>query len=291
MKGGSESRSLPEARRHGPVPLGAREFDRIRHLLEARTGVHLSEGKSAFVVARLARRLRELGLDSYEAYVARLDLSPHVEGAEFVDRLLTNETRLFREAWQFDFIEQTILPQWIERARAGGAGTVRIWSAACSTGEEPASLAAVLAAKLGPEASLRARILATDLSNRALAAARELTFPLTRAEDVPARFSRYFERRDGRLRLAPHAARLIEFARENLLDMRTPPESFDLILCRNVLIYFPRETKRRVLRHLWRSLRPGGYLFVGHAESLVGLIDGQRPVVPAVYRKTSEATE
>lgn len=280
--------SAPETTKrafHAPVSLAPREFDRIRELLETRSGVHLNESKSALVVARLGRRLRELGLDSYEAYVTHLDLNPRVEGAELVDRLLTNETRLFREAWQFEYLEQAILPRWVLRAEAGGSGTARIWSAACSTGEEPASLAAVLATKLPADAPLRARILATDLSTRALAAARELTFPLTRAEDVPARFARQFERRDGRLRLAPQAARLIDFAPANLLETRTSPDSFDLILCRNVLIYFTRDTKRDVVQRLWRSLRPGGYLFVGHAESLVGLIEGQRPVVPAIYRK------
>lgn len=270
---------------HGPASLAPREFERIRTLLETRSGVHLNDSKSALVVARLGRRLRELGLDSYEAYVAHLDQNPRVEGAELVDRLLTNETRLFRETWQFEYLERTILPRWVLRAEGGGSGTARIWSAACSTGEEPASVAAVVATSLPAGAPLRARILATDLSTRALTAARELAFPLSRADDVPARFAGQFERRDGRLRLAPRAARLIEFAPANLLETRTSPDAFDLILCRNVLIYFTRDTKKEVVGRLWRSLRPGGYLFVGHAESLVGLIEGQRPVVPAIYRK------
>jgi chemotaxis protein methyltransferase CheR len=129
-------------------------------------------------------------------------------------------------------------------------------------------------------------ILATDLSGRALAAARTLTFPVSRAKDVPPAYTRQFDEIEPeRVRLRAQAARLIQFEPMNLLSPTVPASHFDLILCRNVLIYFPRETKRLVIDHMWRALRPGGFLFVGHAESLVGVIEGQRPVKPAIYRK------
>lgn len=287
------SAKLPDTSRGvhlAPARLGSPEFDRLRTLVERRSGLHLSDGKKALVVARLGRRLRELGLASFEEYVAHLDRHPDSEGLEVVDRLLTNETRLFREAWQFAYLEEKILPAWLQQAEDRRSSQVRIWSAACSTGEEPASLAALLAARIPADSPLKARILATDLSTRALRAARDLSFPLARAADVPPRFAGLFERDHGRLRLAARAARLIDFASVNLLEARPPVGPFDLILCRNVLIYFTRETKRQVIQRLWQALRPGGHLFLGHAESLVGLIEGQRPVRPAVYRKPADLT-
>ena len=271
---------------NAPPELGPREFDQIRKLMESETGVHLTEAKGALVMARLGRRLRELRLRSYRDYLAHLTANPAQETAELVDRLLTNETRLFREGWQFDYLEQTIVPLWRKEASASLDRGLKIWSAACSTGEEPASLAAVFENRFPVAEGYRVSILATDLSTRALAAARTLTFPIARAKDVPAAYTRQFEEvGEDRVRLRPQAARLVQFQPMNLLAPKVPASSFDLILCRNVLIYFPRDTKRLVIDHMWRALKPGGFLFVGHAESLVGVIEGQRPVKPAIYRK------
>ncbi len=280
-----------------PVPdptalpeLGPREFARIRLLMESHTGVHLTEAKGALIMARLGRRLRELRLRSYRDYVAHLDAHPKEEMAELVDRLLTNETRLFREGWQFEFLEQTIIPQW--RREKGDAldRERKIWSAACSTGEEPASLAAVLDSRLPAAEGHRISIFASDLSTRALATARTLTFPVAREKEIPPAYARCFESAGAdRIRLRASPARLIRFEPMNLLAPSAPAASFDLVLCRNVLIYFARETKRQVIDHMWRALKPGGFLFVGHAESLVGVIEGQRPVKPAIYRKPEMA--
>ena len=254
--------------------------------MESETGVHLTEAKAALVMARLGRRLRELKIRSYRDYLGRVSGSGGTETAEMVDRLLTNETRLFREGWQFDYLEQTIIPGWRKDTSASQSRGFRIWSAACSTGEEPASLAAVFDSRFPAAEGYKVSILATDLSTRALAAARTLTFPIARAKDVPPAYARHFEEIDPeRVRLRPQAARLVQFEPMNLLSPSVPHSSFDLILCRNVLIYFTRETKRMVIDHMWRALKPGGYLFVGHAESLVGVIEGQRPVKPAIYRK------
>ena len=271
---------------NAPPELEAREFEQIRRLMEKSTGVHLTEAKGALVMARLGRRLRELRMRSYREYLAHLSAHPEKETAEFIDRLLTNETRLFREGWQFEYLEQTIIPQWRKDAAARLDRGLRIWSAACSTGEEPASLAAVFDSRFPAAEGYRVNILATDLSTRALSAARTLTFPITRATDVPVAYARHFEPiPQERIRLRPSAARLIQFEAMNLMAPTVPSAHFDLILCRNVLIYFPRDTKRRVIDHMWRALKPGGYLFVGHAESLVGVVEGQRPVKPAIYRK------
>ena len=271
---------------NAPPELGSREFDQIRKLMESETGVHLTEAKGALVMARLGRRLRELRLKSYREYLAHLNADPEKEISQLVDRLLTNETRLFREGWQFDYLEETIVPLWRKEARASFDRSLKIWSAACSTGEEPASLAAVFDTRFPASEGYRVIILATDLSTRALAAARTLTFPVARARDVPKGYAPHFEPVGvDHIRLRSSAARLIQFEAMNLMAPSVPASHFDLILCRNVLIYFNRETKRRVIDHMWRALKPGGFLFVGHAESLVGVIEGQRPVKPAVYRK------
>ncbi len=275
---------------NAPPELGAREFDQIRKLMESETGVHLTEAKGALVMARLGRRLRELKVKSYREYLAHLNENPGKEISEFIDRLLTNETRLFREGWQFDYLEQTMIPMWRKEASTTLDRGLRIWSAACSTGEEPASLAAVLDLRFPAHEGYRISILATDLSTRALTAARTLTFPIARAKDVPAPYLRHFEEIDkNQVRLRASAARLIRFEAMNLMAPTVPASHFDLILCRNVLIYFPRETKRQVIDQMWRALKPGGFLFVGHAESLVGVIEGQRPVKPAIYRKPLHA--
>jgi chemotaxis protein methyltransferase CheR len=277
-KATGDSPGLPE--------LGTRELDQIRRLMETTTGVHLTEAKGALVMARLGRRLRELRLQSYREYMAHLAANPESETAELVDRLLTNETRLFREGWQFEYLEHTIIPQWRTEEGSLPGRRRRIWSAACSTGEEPASLAAVMDQHFPGGAGTRVEILATDLSAKALSAAKTLTFPQSRAVEVPSAFARHFEEAGGdRVRLRPSAAKFISFQAMNLLAPNVPASSFDLVLCRNVLIYFTRETKRLVIDHMWRALKPGGYLFVGHAESLVGVIEGQRPVKPAIYRK------
>ena len=273
---------------NAPPELGPREFEQIRKLMESETGVHLTEAKGALVMARLGRRLRELRIRSYRDYLVHLHANPGKETAELVDRLLTNETRLFREGWQFDYLEQSIIPLWRKEASARLDRGLKVWSAACSTGEEPASLAAVLDTRFPAGEGYRVTILATDISTRALAAARTLTFPIARAKDVPPAYARQFEEVGSeRVRLRPQASRLVQFEPMNLLSPTVPASSLDLILCRNVLIYFPRDTKRRVIDHMWRALKPGGFLFVGHAESLVGVIEGQRPVKPAIYRKPS----
>ena len=275
---------------HDWPQLGAREFDQIRRLMETQTGVHLTEAKSALVMARLGRRLRELRLRTYREYLEHL-AAHAAETEHLIDRLLTNETRLFREGWQFDYLDRTIIPLWRHQIRARPHSALSIWSAACSTGEEPASLAAAVEHRLPSFEGYRVNILATDLSTRALLAARALTFSTSRAADIPGTLQRHFEDAGAeKIRLSAAAAKLIRFEKMNLLAPSVPAAPFDLILCRNVLIYFSKETKRAVIDRLWRALKPGGFLFVGHAESLVGLIDGLRPVKPAIYRKPEAAT-
>lgn len=267
----------------GITPIDGPSFERVRAFLESRTGVHLGPSKTALVVARLNKRLRELGYSDYVAYLRVLDEKGHPEQDEIVDRLLTNETSLFREPWQFEYLENSIVPFWAARRDRN----VRVWSAACSSGEEPASVAAILARGLPRAAGYNVDILATDLSRRALSKARAFRFPANAA--TTTRWSEELRPMDAdHVTITQEARSLIRFEQKNLLDS-SPQGHFDLILCRNVLIYFSAANKRAVVHALWRALRPGGYLFLGHAEGMLGLTEAKRAVKPAIYRKDDVA--
>lgn len=279
--------ATPDAPGIAVPQIDAESFRRIQRFLETESGVHLADSKTSMVVARLNRRLRETKSADYRAYLAVLDVPGHPEQREILDRLLTNETSLFREPWQFEFLESEIVPQW----RARRDRRIRVWSAACSTGEEPASLAALLARDLPAAQGFDVQIVATDLSRRALGKARTLEFPVAALRSVRASWAREFsatDREKQRVAVTPDARRIVSFAERNLMEPWRPGE-FDLILCRNVLIYFPAERKRQAIAQIWRALRPGGYFFLGHAEGLLGLSEARRAVRPAVYRKPEEA--
>lgn len=266
------------------------DFILFQRLLEKETGIYLSQAKKSLLVGRLSRRLRELGLSSLHKYYKRVLADP-AEHTRMIDCISTNETQFFREPLHFDFLVERLLPQWIAQAEAGRRPrTVRVWSAGCSTGEEPASLAMTLLHHLPPSSGWQIEILATDISTRVLERARSATWPLERARQIPAAFLKEFMLKgtgsqEGKMKAGPDVRRAIRFERLNLLAEEPPALSalFDAIFCRNVLIYFQPETKARVVRRLLAHLAPAGYLFVGHSESLNHLTDCLRSVVPTVY--------
>ena len=266
--------------------LGDAEFHRIRSLLYRVSGIDLHPGKEGLVKSRLAKRLRALGLATFEDYLAHLERdSSGEELAMMVDVLTTNKTSFFREAQHFDYLRERVLPTL--RARAGA---MRLWSAACSTGEEPFSIAMLLSDELGPQSASSARILATDISARVLSHATAGVYEEETLRDVPPPFvGRHF----ALARTTPTRAyrvndalrSMVRFARLNLIGpwpMRGP---FDVIFCRNVMIYFDEPTQQRLVRRLWEILAPGGHLFVGHSESLSALTHEFRYARPAVYVK------
>ena len=272
-----------------PPALTDHEFALFQRLIHKVAGIWLADIKRALLVARLSRRLRDLGLSSYEAYYERVSASPG-ELIRMLDAVTTNETHFFRERAQFDLLADRVCPELEARAARGlRARTLRIWSAACSTGEEPYSLAMLLHDRLGA-LGWTIDILASDLSTRVLDHARAAIYRVDRLDQVPEGWvRRYFHRgigpEEGRARLIPALRSMVHFTRINLRDEAWAADApYDLIFCRNVLIYFDAPSRRDVLTRMLGRLAPGGLLFLGHAESLLGLGAAVRTVIPAVYQ-------
>jgi chemotaxis protein methyltransferase CheR len=265
--------------------INTREFRLFQSLVQAEAGIFLSDQKRALLVGRLAPRMRALQLTSYEAYHDHLSRDRE-ELVRMLDAICTNETHFFREPKQFTFLENDVLPVWRAEAAAGErTRQLRIWSAACSTGEEPYSIAMLLSAQL-PDWSIE--ILASDLSMKVLERATSAIWPIERAEQIPVQYRKAFMLRgsgsqEGKMAARPELSSLIRFARINLSHESYPVVGrFDLIFCRNVLIYFDAPSKRRVIDRLLDRLDPRGYFFLGHSESLSN-VDRVRAVGPTVY--------
>jgi chemotaxis protein methyltransferase CheR len=268
-----------------------REFTLFQGLIHRRTGIFLPEAKKALVVARLSRRLRTLGVPSFTSYFELVERD-RGEHTVMLDSICTNETRFFREPRQFEFLETDVLPRWRERGNQGLIPRrIRAWSAACSTGEEPYSLAMLLRSHFPAGEGWSVEILASDISTKVLAAAREAVWPIERAEDIPAAYRRAYMLRgvgpeEGRMRAQPNIRSLVEFRSVNLNDDRYAIDgAFDLIFCRNVLIYFDKETKAAVVDRLTRYLSPGGLLFLGHSETLHSSAHALRHAGPTAYAR------
>ncbi|MGC4116185.1 MAG: protein-glutamate O-methyltransferase CheR [Myxococcales bacterium] len=278
----------------GLKPLTAREFRQFQQLILDVAGIYLSDAKQALLVGRLARRVRACQLDSFGAYHARVLGDPD-ELAAMTDCICTNETHFFREPEHFRLLEERVLPVWRAQAEAGlRPARVRAWSAACSTGEEPYSLAMVLLASLP---GWTVEVLATDLSNKVLAVAREGVYPIEKADEIPQRMLHPFMLRgtgsqQGRMKVGEELERVVRFARANLShDPIEVVGRFDLVFCRNVLIYFTADGRRRVARQMLGRLEADGLLFLGHAETLSGLGEHARSVMPTVYCLAAKGAE
>jgi chemotaxis protein methyltransferase CheR len=266
--------------------IAAENYDFIRELVYEHSRIHLGTDKKALVSSRLAKRLRVLRLPNYDAY-CQLLRSPkgREELGNLVDVISTNHTHFFREARHFEFLRDVALPQW----KAKGGGALRIWSAACSSGEEPYSIAILLAETLGWDVNWRVH--ATDISTRMLKAAQNGIYATERLSHVPADWQRrYFQRGigtwEGSYRIKEDLRRRIDFQHVNLLQASYPfATRFDVVFCRNVMIYFDRETQETLIQKVSDRLIAGGYLMVGHSESLSGIRHGLNALQPALYQK------
>ena len=258
-------------------------FDKIREYVHSTAGIIIGANKTAMVTGRLWRRLELLGHKDYETYFAYvLTAAGAHERATMLDLLTTNETYFFREPAHFDFLRDQIIPQQ-------GPNKMRIWCAASSTGEEPHSIAMVLADRLG---KCDWDILATDISNKVLDQARTGLYRAERISHIPADYLKNYCRRgigeyEGMLAVVPSLRSRITFEQHNLLQVRASSEKFDVIFLRNVLIYFDNPTKQKVIENMLQSLRPGGWLILGHCESLQGLKLDINSVSPSIYRKSA----
>jgi chemotaxis protein methyltransferase CheR len=244
--------------------------------------------KKALLVGRLMRRLRDLGLSSFGAYY-RVVTEPggEAEQVRMLDSICTNETHFFREPRQFEFLERQVFPEWAEQAASGRRlRKIRAWSAACSTGEEPYTLAMVLLRRF-PDWQLE--ILGSDLSTRVLESARAGLYRIEKAAEIPDTYRKAFMlcgtgSQQGRMKAGPEIRSLVRFERLNLSHQRWALSgAFDLLFCRNVLIYFDPASKARVVDRLLERLHPQGYLFLGHAEGLHSLSSRVQSVGPTVY--------
>jgi chemotaxis protein methyltransferase CheR len=269
------------------VPLTDAEFTRCRQLIEREIGIHLSDAKRPLVLSRLMRRLRLLRISTFTEYLDAAARDP-LERRAMLDAICTNETSFFREPRHFELLRTSILPRWRAEALAGERPRrIRIWSAACSTGEEPYSLAMLLLDEFGT-AEWDLRIDATDVSARVLEQAQRGVWPLHKATPVPEPFLRRFMLRGTRTRAGTFQAgqdvrSILRFGHLNLVEESYPMDQYDAVFCRNVLIYFTASLRAAVVRRLIGHVSPGGYFFVGHAESLAGVTETVRPVVPTVY--------
>jgi chemotaxis protein methyltransferase CheR len=264
-------------------------FRDFSELIRRHAGINLSDAKRALLSGRLARRLRELGDITYAQYLEKVR-GDDDEFTILLDLVSTNETHFFREPRQWEVLEREVLPAWrLAAAEGRRPRRVHAWSAACSTGEEPFTLAPFLLRHTPPEAGWSIDITATDLSTRALARAKAATWPMQRAAEIPKSYLQsYFLRgtgpEEGKLRATSELRQMIRFSRLNLMEETQYPDGpFDLIFCRNVLIYFDAPTKQAVVRRLVRRLAPGGLLLLGHAESLIGMNEGLASWGPATY--------
>jgi len=271
--------------------LAEEDYEFIRRLVYETSRIHLGPDKKVLVATRLAKRLRQLGLADYSDYCDLLR-SPagQDELAALINRISTNHTQFFREMRHFDFLRQDVIPAWLARQEASHT-QFRVWSAACSSGEEPYSLAIYLSEYLAPPARRQWHLDATDISTRVLEIAQQAVYEDSRLASVSAEWlRRYFQKGvanwQGHFRVKEELRRQIDFHSLNLLQPDYPfAQPFQLILCRNVMIYFDRATQEELVRRLAQRLVPGGYLMVGHAESLSGIRHELRLVQPAIYLK------
>jgi chemotaxis protein methyltransferase CheR len=267
-----------------------RDYSRLCELIYAEAGIHLGTGKKTMLEARVRRRLKALDIPSYSEYCDYL-FAHHNQREEIVpliDAVTTNKTDFFREPKHFNFLVERALPEFTER---NGGRPFLIWSAGCSTGEEPYTMAIVLSEYALKHPGFRFRILATDISTAVLAKAERAIYSSDSVDPVGQGLVRkYFmrsrERNAERVRVAPELRRLVEFRRLNFMDDDYGvPEKADAIFCRNVIIYFDRPTQERILFKLSHCLAPAAYLFVGHAETLHDMALPLVPVAPALYRR------
>jgi chemotaxis protein methyltransferase CheR len=277
--------------------ISEREFLLLRNFVHKEAGIWLSQPKIALLAGRLAKRLRYHGLKSFKQYYDLVLHSPE-ERIQMLNVLSTNETHFFREPQHFELLKSVIFPRWAEEAAAGRrARKIRVLSAGCSTGQEPYSLAMVLLDRFPAAAGWEIEIIATDLSTRALEIAQTGIWPAAKAAEIPPAYLKAFMLKGfadqaGKMKAGPEIRSVIKFSRMNLNESAYPlTGKFEMIFCRNVLIYFDQPGRERVVRRLANFLSPDGYLFLGHAESLHAMSDRLRSIIPTVYVGKDDAID
>jgi chemotaxis protein methyltransferase CheR len=268
--------------------LSSKQFDKISRLVYQISGIDLHEGKEELVKARLLKRLRYLKISDFDQYLKYMvnDKSGNEVGA-MVDMLTTNKTNFFRESEHLTFLREEVIPGLVKRP-------IRIWSAGCSSGEEPYSIAIVLNEVIPDIGNRDIKILATDISDRMMERARQGLYDEETIKTVPPQLKhKYFNHTDTgsghKYRVSTRLQSIVSFAKLNLMESWPMSGPFDVIFCRNVMIYFDKPTQETLVRRFWSLLREGGYLLVGHSESLNFLTHDYRYLKPAVYQKIKQS--
>jgi chemotaxis protein methyltransferase CheR len=275
-------------------PMTQGEFTRFSDLIGNHCGIKMPPSKKVMLEARLQKRLRVLGLPTFSEYFDYVKGDGGAsEFVHFLDAVTTNKTDFFRESVHFEFLNRTVLPEALNEQEQSvpGVRTFNIWSAGCSTGEEPYTMAMVLCDFTERHPSFRFSILATDISSRVLDRAREAVYDGDHVASVSQAMKQKYllrskDRSKNQVRIAPAVRSAVRFQRLNLMEEAFKfAEPLDAIFCRNVMIYFDRDTQQQLLEKFCRVLRPNGYMFLGHSESIHGFTLPLRRLVSTVYRK------
>ena len=274
-----------------PAELSTAGFERFARFITSELGIKMPESKLTMVQSRLLRRVRDLRLQSVDRYCEYFFASSNAEERQqFINAITTNKTDFYREPEHFGYLRDIVLPA-ASRANHRGGTRFKAWPAGCSSGEEAYTLAMVLAEYRVSERTFDFAILGTDISTKVLASARSGIYPESQVLPVPAELRRKYllrsrNKTENLARVVPELRKKISFHQLNFMDddylIR---DSFDIILFRNVMIYFDRSTQETVINKMCRNLAPGGYLFAGHSESLAGLDIPLRPLKASIYRK------
>jgi len=274
------------------IAISSEEFKLLRDLVYERFGINLTESKRDLVVSRLQNVLQLQGFVSFKSYYQYLITDRTNQGlSELINQISTNFSYFYRENAHFDFFSKQALPQLIEKLRHRNSYDIRLWTAGCSTGEEPYMLIMLMLEHLGLDyGNWDAGLLATDISERVLKTAAKALYPLDRIERVPAHIrQRYFKTAgNGMAAVSSKVKEGITLRRFNLMNPFPFKKPFQMIFCRNVMIYFDKPTRDKLIKRFHQFLEPGGYLFIGHSESLGRTQQLYKYVMPACYQKTDD---
>lgn len=276
---------MKESHLEREFPMSQKNFDQVKEVAYGLTGIKLTDHKKNMIYSRLARRIRQRGLRSFDDYCQLLVRPGNDEASEFINAITTNLTSFFRENHHFEYLVSHVFPELIKKNLR--SRRVRVWSAGCSTGEEPYSIAICLKEHM-PVGSWDIKVLATDLDTNVVAHGKRGIYQSDRIESIePGRSRKWFlhDANNAEVKVKPSLQELITFKPLNLLEGWPMKGPFDIIFCRNVVIYFDKETQKRLFNRYADLLAPGGYLFIGHSENLHKVCSRFESLGKTIYRK------
>lgn len=274
-----------------PVRMTNADFNRLSEFITREFGIKMPPVKKIMLQSRLQKRLKELEMKDFSQYVSFLFSGEGMmhEVMHMIDAVSTNKTDFFRESSHFDFLLNDLLPAYCSPVLKS---EYKIWSAGCSSGEEAYTLAIVLSEYMNQNKLFDFSIFATDISNRVLTAAQNAIYKEILIANIPNNLKEHYflrskDREEKQVRIIPELRKKVSFARLNLIDKHySTPDIYDIVFCRNVLIYFDRNVQERIILNLCSKIHKGGYLFLGHSESITGLDLPLKPVQPTIFEKT-----